>query len=290
MAGHISGTNSGYRERNTTADRALDILLMFDERHLVLTAAEVAAHLAVGRSTAYRYLQSLTQTGFLEDADGSGYRLGSRVMELARLARRGFGLSEIARPIMRRLATTVGETVLLTRLTGDRVICLEREDSGSRAVRITYERGEILPINAGASAFSLLSWLSDAAVDDILDTTHLEGFTARTPVTKRALLARLQQTREQGYAVSRGELDPDVLGIAAPVHGADRAGLPALGHGRRAPPPPPPRRPAQALGGLGDRLGGGLGGARGRGGRRLLLLRGRDQELHHVVEGQRGRA
>ncbi|ASF12873.1 IclR family transcriptional regulator [Nocardia brasiliensis] len=221
MAGHISGTNSGYRERNTTADRALDILLMFDERHLVLTAAEVAAHLAVGRSTAYRYLQSLTQTGFLEDADGSGYRLGSRVMELARLARRGFGLSEIARPIMRRLATTVGETVLLTRLTGDRVICLEREDSGSRAVRITYERGEILPINAGASAFSLLSWLSDAAVDDILDTTHLEGFTARTPVTKRALLARLQQTREQGYAVSRGELDPDVLGIAAPVHGAD---------------------------------------------------------------------
>ncbi len=221
MAGHISSPNSGYRERNTTADRALDILLMFDERHLVLTAAEVAANLAVGRSTAYRYLQSLTQTGFLEDADGSGYRLGSRVMELARLARRGFGLSEIARPIMRRLATTVGETVLLTRLTGDRVICLEREDSGSRAVRITYERGEILPINAGASAFSLLSWLSDAAVDDILDTTHLEGFTARTPVTKRALLARLQQTREQGYAVSRGELDPDVLGIAAPVHGAD---------------------------------------------------------------------
>ncbi|ATL68245.1 IclR family transcriptional regulator [Nocardia terpenica] len=229
MAGQAaSAASSAYRERNATADRALDILLMFDDQRLVLSAVEVAAQLSVGRSTAYRYLQSLTQTGFVEEADGSGYRLGPRVLELARLARRGLGLSDIARPIMRRLAADAGETVLLTRLAGDRVVCLEREDSGARAVRITYERGEVLPVNAGASAFCLLAWLPDTTVDALLDTTPLDPLTSRTLTTKHGLRARLRETREQGYAVSRGELDPDVLGIAAAIRNRDGGVVAAL--------------------------------------------------------------
>ncbi len=216
-----TGPVSTYRERNSTADRALDILLMFDDERLVITAQDVAAQLSVARSTAYRYLQSLTGSGFIEEADGTGYRLGPRVVELARLARRGLGLSEVARPVMRRLAQSVGEAVLLTRLGGSAVICLEREDTTSRAVRVTYERGEVMPINAGASALILLAWLSDQQVDRILTGTTLEPFTAQTITTKRALITRLRETRRQGYAVSRGELDTDVVGIAAPIRNAD---------------------------------------------------------------------
>lgn len=199
----------------------MDILLMFDDEQLVITATEVAAQLSVARSTAYRYLQSLTGSGFIEEAGGSGYRLGLRVVELARLARRGLGISDAARPVMKRLAEAVGEAVLLTRLGGSAVICLEREDTTPRAVRITYERGEVLPINAGASALILLAWLSDQQVERILAASALEPFTPRTITTKRALLTRLRKTRKQGYAVSRGELDPDVVGIAAPIRNAD---------------------------------------------------------------------
>ncbi|WP_067682906.1 IclR family transcriptional regulator [Nocardia miyunensis] len=218
-----SATSSTYRERNSTADRALDILLMFDDRRLVITAAEVAAELSVARSTAYRYLQSLTGSRFVEEADGTGggYRLGPRVVELARLARRGLGLSEVARPVMKRLADTVGEAVLLTRLGGSAVICLEREETIGRAVRITYERGEVLPINAGASALVLLAWMPEQQVDAILSGTELRRFTDETITTKRSLLARLRETRKQGYALSRGELDPDVVGIGAPIRNSD---------------------------------------------------------------------
>ncbi|MFF3484154.1 helix-turn-helix domain-containing protein [Streptomyces sp. NPDC002701] len=51
-----TGTEQGRRGRNATADRALDILLIFDDDRLVLSAAHVAARLEVARSTAYRYL------------------------------------------------------------------------------------------------------------------------------------------------------------------------------------------------------------------------------------------
>jgi len=212
---------STYRERNSTADKALDILMMFDDQHLTLSAVDVARQLGVARSTAYRYLQSLVGTQFLEEADGGGYRLGRRVLELARLARRGLGLSEAARPVMKRLAAEVGETVLLTRLAGTMVICLEREDAASGAVRISYERGEILPINAGASAYVLLAWLPGQQIDSVLNGVRFHAFTDRTITTKRDLLRRLAQTREHGFADSRGELDRDVVGVAAPVRNGD---------------------------------------------------------------------
>jgi DNA-binding IclR family transcriptional regulator len=228
MAGRVEQPSGGYRERNSTADKALDILLMFDDDHLVLGAVEVAARLGVARSTAYRYLQSLVQSQFIEESDGRGYRLGRRVLELARLARRGLGLSEIARPVMMRLAAEVGEAVLLTRLAGSTVICLEREETGNQAVRISYERGQVLPTNAGASAYVLLAWLPGPAVEAVLDGVTFPAFTERTLTDGAAIVRTLAETRERGYAISRGELDRDVLGVAAPVRDQDGAVVAAV--------------------------------------------------------------
>ncbi|MFF1379671.1 IclR family transcriptional regulator [Streptomyces sp. NPDC058308] len=212
-----AGSSQGYRGRNSTADRALDILLMFDDDQLVLPATEVAKHLGVARSTAYRYLQSLTSNGFLEESEGSGFRLGPRVLDLARLARKGVGLSDLARPVMRDLVERTGMPVLLTRRTGAAVVCLEREEA-STALRLSYERGQVLSVNAGAAALALLAWAPEAELDTLL-ATPLPRYTDATHTEPGELRAHLAVIREQGYAVGRGELDPDVLGIGAPVFG-----------------------------------------------------------------------
>ncbi|MEU6749231.1 hypothetical protein ABZ914_23675, partial [Spirillospora sp. NPDC046719] len=47
MTGQSTDRTSGYRERNSTADRALDILLMFEDSRLVVGGQEVADHLGV---------------------------------------------------------------------------------------------------------------------------------------------------------------------------------------------------------------------------------------------------
>ncbi|MFF4658527.1 IclR family transcriptional regulator [Streptomyces sp. NPDC001381] len=208
-----------YRERNSTADRALDILMMFGERELVVSATAVAGRLGVARSTAYRYFQSLVSSRFLEEAPGGGFRLGLRVMEIARLARRGYGLPETALPAMTALSERTGETVLLTRRVGDLVVCVETAESGQRRVRISYERGSALPINAGASAHVLLAWSPADEARRLLEAAQLEQFTPSTLVDVDALMERLEGIRAAGYAISRAELDPDVLGVAAPVRG-----------------------------------------------------------------------
>jgi DNA-binding IclR family transcriptional regulator len=208
---------SGYRERNTTADRALTILGMFDDDRLQISAAEVADALGVARSTAYRYLQTLVSTSFLEEAPGGGFRLGIRVLELARLARQGYGLSDTAIPIMRQVAAKLNETVLLTRRVDDAVVCLERFEGSGQLIRLSYERGSRLPINAGASALALLAWLPEEDARALLSAQPLRSFTYNTLTEVDDLIARLADIRKTGYSVTQAEVDPDALGIAAPV-------------------------------------------------------------------------
>lgn len=224
-----SGPPSG---RNTTADRAIDVLLLFDDDQPVFSAGEVAQRLEMSRSTTYRYLQSLRSYDLLEEDEvRGGFRLGPRVYELARIARKGLGLSEIALPIMEDLCARVGEAVLLTRRFGNQVVCVERVE-GSRPTRLSYERGQILPVHAGASAKVLLAFAEEEDINDVLSTATLERFTDATVTSAGNLGRQLAQIRGQGYSVSDGEIDEGVRGVAAPILSPDGrvvAGLSAAG-------------------------------------------------------------
>lgn len=208
---------SGYRDRNSTADRALTILRMFGEDRLSISAVEVAAELSVARSTAYRYLESLVTPGFLEESPGGGFRLGLKVLELGRLARRGYGLSEVALPLMRQLCERFGHTVLLTRRAGSTVTCLEREVLPGQRIRLSYERGSLLPLTAGASALTLLAWMPEEEARKLLESAEKPRFTEHTLTDVGELMERLREIRENGYGISRDEVDFGATGIAAPI-------------------------------------------------------------------------
>jgi DNA-binding IclR family transcriptional regulator len=221
----------GAKGRNSTADRAIDVLLLFDERRPALSAVDVSERLAMPRSTTYRYLQSLRTYGLVEeDSAGSGFRLGPRVLELARVARKGLGISEVALPHMRELAASTGEATLLTRRSGQQVVCLERVESTHR-IRLSYERGQVLSPHAGASAKVLLAWLPPDAVQHLF-RGELTRYTDRTITDPAELRLQLDRIRAAGYAVSEGEVDEGVRGIAAPIFGSDGqvvAGLSTVG-------------------------------------------------------------
>ena len=88
--------------RNATAERAIDLLLVFDEQHPVQSAAQVARRLGMSRSTTYRYLQSLRSHGLLEmDVRRGTYRLGNRIIQLASIARNGLTPPEPVFPLVR---------------------------------------------------------------------------------------------------------------------------------------------------------------------------------------------
>lgn len=232
MAGTVSRiVRRSITRRNSTADRTVDLLLLFDERHPARSAVEVSRALGMPRSTTYRYLQTLRSYRLIEEDDSRGFRLGPRILQLARIARAGLGLSELALPVMREVAAKTGEAVLLTRRSGPSVVCVERVES-AHPVRLSYERGHVLPVHAGASAKVLLAFSTPDEIDAVLASTRLRRFTARTVTDPRRLRRQLREIRAQGHAVTDGEVDEGVRGVAAAIFHPDgrvAAGLSVAG-------------------------------------------------------------
>jgi predicted transcriptional regulator len=75
-SGNAAGTKTS--SANSTADRAIDILLLFTEERPTWLMAEIAAHFDMPRSTIYRYLASLRSYALIVEDDradiGSGRR------------------------------------------------------------------------------------------------------------------------------------------------------------------------------------------------------------------------
>ena len=144
---------------NATADRAIDILLLFSEEQPVWTVNDIAAHFSMPRSTIYRYVSSLRGYALIiEDGrGGGGYRLGPRVFALARVARSNTSVIRIAAPHLASLSERYGELVVLNQRVGHEMITLDRIESRHR-VAISYTRSQLLPWPATGSAKLLLAF------------------------------------------------------------------------------------------------------------------------------------
>ncbi len=205
---------------NSTADRAIEILLMFDDEHPSLTAAEVAERFGMPRSTTYRYLSSLRSRGLLVDAGDSEFRLGPRIFQLARVARRGYSVLQIAEPELRQLSAATGETVLMTQMNGLEISVLECIES-AQAVRISYNRGQVLPTPAAASAKVFLAFGDPRNRQTVMRRRKFNKYTDNTITDGAVLVRELETVKAQGYAMNRDEIDEGVSGLAAPVMGPD---------------------------------------------------------------------
>jgi len=203
------------RSRN----RVLYILQLFDRRP-VWTVEEIAREMDISASTAYRDVQELCQTGFLDRVLGAGYVLGSAFIQYDRLIRRDDALIRHAAPLMRRLLgrTTQRATAVLSRRYRDCVMCVHQEQGSAPHPVTAYDRGVAMPLFKGATAKAVLAHL-DARV---LKRMYLENETqiraASGCGTWKEFQAQLAAIRSDGYAVTVGEVAADRVGIAAPVH------------------------------------------------------------------------
>lgn len=200
---------------SSTADKVLDVLLLFDESRPELTVDEIGALIDAPRSTTYRYVRTLRDKGFLERTATGVFRLGPRLLQLGRTARSNLDIGDIARPVMVEIAQQTKETVLLTRLFDRNAVCIERVE-GPQTIRISFERGRVQPLHAGASSKILLAFIDESEWDEHL-ALPLERFTDQTVTDVDMLKEQLRQIRRQGYCVSESEVDVGARAVAVPI-------------------------------------------------------------------------
>jgi DNA-binding IclR family transcriptional regulator len=193
------------------ARRVLALMLAFSADKNTLTARDLAAATGIALPSVYRYITLLRETGLLAGDERGSYRLSARLIGLARAAEAAESIIDIADPVMRDLAAETGETVILVRLIGRSAVCVHRVQSAQR-LRISFEPGQPLPLERGASSRLLLSGLAPD-----LRKEYLAPLAERDPEAAARLEARIALAARQGYAISEEELEAGVWAVAAPV-------------------------------------------------------------------------
>lgn len=201
----------------TGAERVLLVLTALASQGKAMSVKDLQTVTGLAQSTLYRQIALLKRWGFVAENAGH-YAPGPISLQLAL----GFDVNsllvEASRSEMQQLARHSQESVGLVVAVNHQVMCLDMVDS-QHSLRCSFEKGRAVPLKAGASAKSLLAFMTEKARTEALDSMFESD-----PAGRASIDTQLEHIRAQGYAVSDSEVDPGVWGVSAPIfHRAGRA-------------------------------------------------------------------
>lgn len=195
--------NGAELPRVEAVERALAILEAFVAGQDTQTLTELSRQTGFYPSTILRLTGSLERFGYVRrEADGR-FRLGPSALRLGVTYEQGFGLGNVIRPQLEKLATEVQETAAFYVREGNARLCLFR-CNGPRPLRSHLDEGSLLPLDRGAGGHVLMAYAG--ANGDNYD-----------------------RIRETGWSASFGERDKHSGAVAVPIFGSNGRFLGALG-------------------------------------------------------------
>lgn len=203
-------------------ERVVDILDVLHEAVGGATLAEVAQATGLPKASAFRYLSTLEDRGYVERATRNGaYQLGmafvsSRGRQLDALAAR-------ARPILEGLRDRYEETVNLGVLERSRVMYLEIVES-RRGMRFAARKGDREALHSSALGKAIAAQLDETRLRAILAAEGMPERTSRTITDPDVFVKLVEKVRENAYAIDDRENEEDGRCVAVPVSGV---GVPA---------------------------------------------------------------
>jgi len=208
--------------------RMLSVLDLFTEAEPAWTPDAIAQRLGCSLPTAYRYVRALMRAGLLRRAVAGSYVLGPRLAELDFQMRRTDPLLRDGDAALRALCEDTGCDVVVAEALGDRLITVQQLH-GIEGVSASFGRGRRMPPFRGMLSKTLLAWMPRPALRRLYDAHPAEAAAEPFSASFETLVANLKPIRAQGHAVSVGELDPGLAGIAVPLPRPGDGGTAALG-------------------------------------------------------------
>ncbi|HET7887001.1 MAG TPA: IclR family transcriptional regulator [Bradyrhizobium sp.] len=223
-------------EKNTVQSLAkgFRVLEAFTAQEPELTMAEVARLAGIDNATAFRFLNTLVEIGYVDRvADSRKFRLALKVLDLGFNAIARSDLRTRARPILRGLVGEINEAASIGVLEGADVLYVERIQAGLARLGVDIRIGSRVPAYSTAIGHAILAWLSRPDQIAVLEAQPRRQLTATTETNLEALLKRLEQVKRRGYAISDQETVSGLYVIAAPI--LDPDGVPLAGLSIAAP-------------------------------------------------------
>lgn len=199
-----------------TLMKGLEILDCLQGRP-AMSITEIANELGIYKSRVMRLCGTLEHMGYVVfDERERVYRLGPRIMSLARVYEGSNPLVPLLRPTMESLFEALGKTISFAILHNKGQICAYRvsEEQNFKEPSIYQER----TLHHGASGRVLLAFAPEHFREIFF--SERESYPALTPHTitsPQKLWEEVLKTQKSGYAITSDERVMWSIGIAAPV-------------------------------------------------------------------------
>lgn len=182
--------------------------------------SELAAVVALPKSTVARLLATLEGVGAVERTDDGGYRVGAGMQELAGSVDSSIAIATAVRPHLQHLSSILGEASGLTLPEGFSAVYVSQVESPN-PVQVRDYTGLSLPMHVGPGSLVIMSeWPADLLTRYL--SRPLQAFTRFTVIDPELILKRLTAIREDGHCWIYEEFAEGINSVAAPVR--DRAG------------------------------------------------------------------
>lgn len=167
------------------------------------TLSEIAEALEMPVSTAHIHLATLVDTGYVRK-DDSEYRCAFRFLETGGEMRDQMALFQAAKPEIDDLRETSGEHANLTVEEDGYSVQLYKSESPD-SVDDNAPLGQHLYMHSTATGKAILAALSTAEVNTVIEQRGLTKQTDTTITEATVLHDELDEIRERGYSINRGE-------------------------------------------------------------------------------------
>jgi DNA-binding IclR family transcriptional regulator len=200
-------------------DRTISVFKLFTLERPDWTVEEAAAALQVSVSSAYRYFAALTEAGLLTTVASGRYILGPAIIQYDRQIQLTDPLLRVAKPIMADINRFApgGSTVLLCRMFRETVLCVHQVTDANAGTSVSYERGRPMPLFRGATSKIILAHLPSRDLRRLYEAHQAQIADAALGNNWEVFRKAMATMRKAGHVVARGEVDPELVGIAVPI-------------------------------------------------------------------------
>lgn len=191
----------------------LDLFFTYEE----LSPSDVTRYLGINRSTAFRFLVTLEQSGYISRTKSAKYRLSAKVSTLGQIAHNRMELISLIHPHLCRISTETGESSHLVIMDTPTHVTFIDKCVGSLWLKMDIMLGYTQYAHITATGKAILAYESDQFLNQYLRSASFETQTTNSIKDAKELLHILDEVKNQGYACDNEEAELGLTCYAVPI-------------------------------------------------------------------------
>ena len=203
---------------NQSVEKVIQIIEVMAHERQPMRLQDIVLKCEMPPSTALRMINTLLVYGYVnQDQTSLRYALSLKFAQIGSRVCEQVSLRDMVHPLLVELSQRCQESSCLAIEEDMEVVYTDVVDGPDSMLKIMQRIGKRAPMHSTGIGKLLLLNYNSRQINEFIATKGLQVLTPNTLVTREALVAKLAEIRQQGYALDDEECELGARCVAAPV-------------------------------------------------------------------------